>query len=73
MLFRRSKQRGSGPIEEGASGSIDSPGRDLGRAIADGVVIGVTVAKESMDALPIVKGVLGGVSEILNLCQVSSE
>ena len=49
----------------------DTAGRESGRGVADGIVIALKVAKESTDWAPIAKGVLGGVSEIIDVCRVS--
>lgn len=40
------------------------------RGTPDGVLLALTVAKNATDFVPAVKSVLGGVSEVMNICQV---
>jgi hypothetical protein len=70
MPFSRNKQRANIDAEQQSESS--SPGKDLGRAFADGAAAALASAKEASDWNPIVKAVVGGVNEIVTLCRVSA-
>jgi hypothetical protein len=70
MPFKRNKQRANIDSEE--HGDSSSPGKDWGRAFADGAATALASAKEASDWNPIVKAVVGGVNEIVTLCRVSA-
>jgi hypothetical protein len=70
MPLKRNKQRANIDTEQYDESS--SPGKDLGRAFADGAVTALASAKEASDWNPIVKAVVGGVNEIVTLCRVSA-
>jgi hypothetical protein len=69
MPFKRLKQRTD--QEEQGETTSESPGREWGRAVADGVVATLGSVKEASDWNPIVKSVVGGANEIVTLCRVS--
>jgi hypothetical protein len=65
------KKRPKQCVDQEEHSEVTSPGREWGRAVADGAVATLSSVKEASDWNPIVKSVLGGANEIVTLCRVS--
>lgn len=67
MSFIRSTLKLRGSRDD----NVDSTAREVGTLTADVAVVALSVAKNSADWNPILKSVLGGLAEIIDLCRVS--
>lgn len=58
-------------LSEQNDGMIATRAREWGQAAAEGGVLALSVAKNATDWNPLLKGILGGVAEVIDICRVS--
>lgn len=58
-------------LSEQKDGMTATRAREWGKAAAEGGVLALSVAKNATDWNPLLKGVLGGVAEVIDICRVS--